>query len=94
LKILHQGPTLDSRPGMAPLSAVLYPAFFTTVWVTLYGVSGLALKFARRMGRWLSWFNQRFDIEKKPVRSIGLVASLVVAITYWVLTGLVGRTLH
>ena len=83
LQILHEGPTLDSRPGMAPLSAVLYPAFFTTIWVTLYGVSGLALKLARRIGRGLGWFNRSFDIEKKPVQSMGLVASLLVAFMYW-----------
>jgi len=83
LQLLHEGPTLDSRPGMAPLSAVLYPAFFTTIWVTLYGMSGLALKLERRMGRGLGWFNRRFDIEKKPVQSIGLVAGLLVALAYW-----------
>lgn len=83
LQILHEGPTLDSRPGMAPLSAVLYPAFFTTIWVTLYGVSGLALKLARRIGRGLGWFNRRFDIKKKPVQSLGLVAGLLTALAYW-----------
>src|SRR5260370_550091 len=30
LRILHEAPTLNSRQGMAPLSAILYPAFFTT----------------------------------------------------------------
>lgn len=83
LQILHEGPTLDSRPGMAPLSAVLYPAFFATIWVTLYGVSGLALKFATRIARGLSWLSRKLDIEKKPVQSMGLVASVLVAFVYW-----------
>ena len=82
LRILHEAPTLNSRQGMAPLSAILYPAFFTTVWVTLYGISGLLLRFTKRIGPWLSWFNRRFDIEKKPLGSIGPVAGALVAAAY------------
>lgn len=82
LRILHVVPTLKSRHGMAPLSAILYPAFFTTVWVTLYGLSGLLLKFTKRIGGWLSWFNKCFDIENKPLQSIGLIAGPLVAAVY------------
>lgn len=84
LRILHEAPTLNSRRGMAPLSMVLYPAFFTSVWVTLYGISGLLLRFTKRLGPWLSWFNRRFDIENKPLRSIGLVAGAIVTVLYWI----------
>jgi hypothetical protein len=83
LRILREAPTLSSRRGMAPLSAVLYPALFTTVWVTLYGLSGLLLRFTKRIGPWLGWFNRCFDIERKPLQSIGLVAGALVAAVYW-----------
>jgi len=29
------------------------------------------------------WFNRHFDIEKKPLQSIGLVAGALVAVVYW-----------
>jgi len=52
----------------------LFPAFFTSIWLWLYAGSGFILKGARYFDRYLGWFNRRFDIEKKPLSSIGLVA--------------------
>jgi hypothetical protein len=48
------------------------PTFFTSVWLWLYAGSGFFLRAARR-----------FDIEKKPLQSIGLVAGALVAMGYW-----------
>jgi hypothetical protein len=45
--------------------------------------SGFLLKFARRFDIGFQWFNAKFDIEKKPLPSIGLVAGALVAIVYW-----------
>ena len=59
------------------------PAFFTSIWLWLYAGSGFLLKFARRFDIGFRWFNRRFDIEKKPLSSIGLVAGSLVAIVYW-----------
>jgi hypothetical protein len=50
------------------------PAFTPLAWTTLYAGSGFLLKFARRFDIGFRWFNRRFDIEKKPLQSIGLVA--------------------
>jgi hypothetical protein len=33
--------------------------------------------------QWRVWFNRKFDIEKKPQQSIGLVAGALVAIVFW-----------
>jgi len=41
------------------------------------------LKAARRFDIGFDWFNRRFDIEKKPLQSIGLVAGALVAFVYW-----------
>jgi hypothetical protein len=60
-----------------------YPAFFTSVWLWLYAGSGLLLKAARRFDVGFDWFNRKFDIEHKPLQSIGLVAGALVAVAYW-----------
>jgi hypothetical protein len=43
----------------------------------------LLLKAARRFDIGFDWFNRHFDIENKPLQSIGLVAGALVAIVYW-----------
>jgi|HubBroStandDraft_6_1064221.scaffolds.fasta_scaffold326672_1 hypothetical protein len=60
-----------------------FPAFFTSVWLWLYAGSGFLLKAARRLDIGFDWFNRHFDIEKKPLQSIGLVAGAIVAVVYW-----------
>ena len=59
------------------------PTFFTSIWLWLYAVSGMVLKTARRFDIGFQWFNRKFDIEKKPLQAIGLVAGSLVAIIYW-----------
>jgi hypothetical protein len=53
------------------------------IWLWLYAGSGFLLKAARRFDVGFQWFNRRFDIEKKPLQSIGLVAGALVAVVYW-----------
>ena len=60
-----------------------YPAFFTSIWLWLYAGSGFILKAVRRFDIGFDWFNRKFDIEKKPLQSIGLVAGALVAVVYW-----------
>jgi hypothetical protein len=62
---------------------VIFPAFFTSIWLWLYAGSGLLLKAVRRFDIGFDWFNRHFDIEKKPLQSIGLVAGALVAVVYW-----------
>ena len=72
---------LHGLPGYGAL--FFYPAFFTSTWLWLYAGSGFLLKFARRFDLGFDWFNRKFDIEKKPLSAIGLVAGSIVAILYW-----------
>jgi len=60
-----------------------YPAFLTSLWLWLYAASGFLLKLARRSDLGFDWFNRKFDIEHKPLQSIGLVAGALVAVVYW-----------
>ena len=62
---------------------LIYPALFTSIWLWLYAGSGLLLKAAHRFDIGFEWFNRRFDIEKKPLQSIGLVSGCIVAVLYW-----------
>jgi hypothetical protein len=59
------------------------PAFFTSIWLWLYAGSGFLLIAARRLDIGFEWFDRTFDIEKKPLQSIGLVAGALVAVVYW-----------
>jgi hypothetical protein len=46
------------------------------------------LKAARRFDPGFDWFNRHFEIEKKPLQSIGLVAGAIVALVYWAAVGI------
>jgi hypothetical protein len=61
----------------------MFPTFFTIIWLWLYAGSGFVLKAARRFDVGFAWFNRKFDIERKPLQSIGLVAGSIVAVIYW-----------
>jgi len=62
----------------------VYPAFFTSVWLWSYAGCGFLLKAACRFDQAFALFNRKFDIEKKPLSAIGLVAGALVAVAYWV----------
>jgi hypothetical protein len=53
------------------------------IWLGLFTVAGLAIVVARRFDIGFQWFNRKFDIEHKPLQSIGLVAGALVAMAYW-----------
>jgi hypothetical protein len=61
----------------------VYPALFTSIWLWLYAGSGFLLNAARHFDVGFQWFNRMFDIEKKPLSAIGLVAGSLVATLYW-----------
>ena len=50
-------------------------------------------KAARRFDIGFDWFNCKFDIEKKPLSAIGLVAGALVALCYWGVV-IVSRVVH
>jgi hypothetical protein len=61
----------------------IIPALTVSIWMWLPTASGFLLKAARHLDVGFQWFNRRFDVEKKPLQSIGLVASAIIAIGYW-----------
>ena len=89
-------------PGITLLSAIhganryqhvallfpILPLLFCTLWLDLYAVSGYFIKLSRRFDIGFGWFNRKFDIEKKPLQSLGLVAGSIVALAYWAAIGI------
>jgi hypothetical protein len=69
----------EIRLGIGSLCASL----FTSIWLWLYAGSGFLLKAAHRFDIGFQWFNRHFDIEKKPLQSIGLVSGALVAVLWW-----------
>lgn len=67
---------------MAPLGIFFYSTFFTSVWVWLYALSGLALKLAQHLGVGLGFLKRVLDIDNKPLRSIGFVSMMLVTLIY------------
>ena len=61
----------------------VYPAFFTSLWLWLYVLSCLILKACLRFDSLSSFFVKTFDIEKKPIQSIGYVAGCLTSVSYW-----------
>lgn len=57
-----------------PLDSSDVICIFSSIWLWLYAGSGFLLKAARRFDIGFDWFNRKFDIEKKPLSAIGLVA--------------------
>lgn len=73
----------DSSLANDALVLWTYPTLMSSLWLCLYQGSGFLLKAARRFDLGFDWFNRKFDIEKKPLSAIGLVAGALVAVVYW-----------
>jgi len=80
--VLH---AVTTRSGMTYGVGVLffYPAFFTSIWALMYFAAGVFIAGLRRFDIGFQWFNRRFDIEKKPLSSMGLIAGAIVAVLWW-----------
>jgi hypothetical protein len=76
-------PASDAFTPGTFVPAQLIPAMVTSIWLWLYAGAGFVLKATRRLDVGFQWFNRHFDIEKKPLQSIGLVAGALVAVAYW-----------
>ena len=71
--------------GLVSLGIWFYAAFFTSVWVWLYALSGSIVKLAEYLGVGINRFKVLLDIENKPLRSLGFVSIVLFTIAYSVL---------
>jgi len=85
--------TKEIRHGIAHFLikafVIVIPVFISSIWLWLYAGSGLILKAARSLDLGYEWFSRHFDIENKPLSSIGLIAGTLVAVVYWTVAAVV-----
>ena len=62
-----------------------YSTFFTSAWIWLYALSGLALKTAQHIGLGINCLKNILDIENKPIRSMGIVTIVLVSLLFLVI---------
>lgn len=59
----------------------VFSTYLTSIWIWLYGFSGLLLKFLYGLGGPILWLRDNFlDIDEKPIRSLGIVCSIILLI--------------
>jgi len=56
---------------------MIYSTLFTSVWVWLYAGAGLLLRLLHPVLRSLDVLKQHFDIESRPVYSIGVLLAVL-----------------
>ncbi|MBI4378601.1 MAG: hypothetical protein HY578_05830 [Nitrospinae bacterium] len=61
-----------------------YSTFFTSVWAWLYALASFFVKLGEQLNIGLKWFRGVFDIENKPLRSLGMIAILLITLLYLV----------
>ena len=71
--------------GTGPIFSIcFYTSFFTSVWIWLYVLAGMLAKIGDRFNILLSRFRKMFDVNKKPLSSLGFVSMLIITILYLV----------
>ncbi len=63
----------------------LWSTFLTSAWIWLYVLGGLTVKTLAFVRVGLDHFKRTFDIEHKPLRSIGMVCNLGITLAFLVL---------
>lgn len=69
-------------PGFLSPGIWFYSTFFTSIWVWLYGLSGLIVRLAGSLGAVFRGLEGILDIDNRPLHAIGLVWSVLVTIGY------------
>ena len=59
-----------------------YSAFFTSVWIWLYALSCVAVKLGEYLGLSIGIMKKLFDIENKPLRSLGMISNAIITVLY------------
>lgn len=67
-----------------PMGVFFYSTFLTSVWLWLYALGSMIIKTVVLLRIGLTQFRRIFDIENKPLRSIGMVCNLIIAIIFLV----------
>lgn len=81
--ILDSSLQLSAKPsGFIPMGIFFYSTFLTSLWLWLFVLSSLIVRIAGRLNTGMKWFTETFDVESKPLRSIGIVAIAITVIIF------------
>lgn len=61
----------------------LWPAFFTSIWLLLYVGAGFLFRSAQRLEIGIRFINRYFDVDAKPLESVGTVGAGLAVLTWW-----------
>lgn len=74
------GVFLRGKGGLT--GVVVYSSYFTSVWIWLYLLSMLANRGIALLLQRFAWFLRWFDVRKKPIRTLGFMAVLIVSVAF------------
>jgi serine/threonine protein kinase len=64
------------------MSVMLFSTMFTSVWVWLYAVAGGVLRIFRPVLESLDWLKRHFDVEARPVHTMGMLLALLISLGF------------
>lgn len=64
-------------------------ALFTSIWLYTYALAGFTVRAIQRLDTGFYWLHSHFDLDKKPLQVIGMVAGPLVAAACWTCGALV-----
>lgn len=67
-------------------AAFFYAEFFTTIWAVLYFLAGSVSRLMLGSQFVVTRLVRFFDVQKKPIQSIGFVAACLSALLWWTIT--------
>lgn len=79
------GATFWNDNHFSMLGIFLYSTFATTVWIWLFVVSGLVVRFLSALGLSIRKIGTIFNVKEKPLRSMGFVSMVLVTAGFVVL---------
>lgn len=83
VEMIEAGLTMSTFADKVPNMGVwFYSTFFTSVWIYLYVISGMIVKAGSFIGILASCIRKIFDIDNKPLRSMGYVCIAFVSLIF------------
>jgi hypothetical protein len=82
LEVVKTGIFLGQNDSSSLVGIWLYSTFFTSVWVYLYILSGMIVKVGSFIGILGRLIRKIFDIDNRPLRSMGYVCMVLVSLIF------------
>ncbi len=74
----------DEDPQTLTVMGVFfYSTYFTSIWIWLFLLSGWIIKCIFFSGKWVRFLLRFFDIDNKPLRSMGVISCVLITIVFW-----------